>query len=163
VSELKERFQSMRNCVLLDYQGMTGEEATEFRRRLDNEGISCSVIRNALADIALKETGHDLGKYLVGPTAVASEDDSIFKVLAALKSCGREIRELPVRGGIADGDVLSKEQLDELGNVPSKDVLYGQVIGALVGPLQGFVGVLDAILYGCVGVLDALVQLKQES
>jgi large subunit ribosomal protein L10 len=60
-----------------------------------------------------------------------------------------------------DGDVLSADQVRQLGDLPPRDVLLSQIVGAVAGPMQGTVGVLAAPLRDIVAVLDAYIAQRQ--
>ena len=42
-----------------------------------------------------------------------------------------------------DGSALGKEQLKAIADLPSKEVLLGQIVGSIVAPHRGLLGVLN--------------------
>jgi large subunit ribosomal protein L10 len=52
---------------------------------------------------------------------------------------------LNIIGGIFEGKFLGKEKMMELAMIPSREVLYAQLVNLINSPIQRFAVVLDAI------------------
>jgi large subunit ribosomal protein L10 len=63
-----------------------------------------------------------------------------------------------VRGGIAEGQVLSPADVRQLADLPSREVLMARLLGVLEAPASQLVGLLDAPSRDLVGLLDAQAQ-----
>ena len=61
-----------------------------------------------------------------------------------------------------EGKSLSLAELDVLSNLPSKDVLMGQLVGTLVAPHKGIMGVLNGVNRNLVQVINAIKDTKSE-
>ena len=59
------------------------------------------------------------------------------------------------------GQFYGPDGIKALAQLPSREVLLGQLIGGLRSPMQGFVGVLQGPMRQLVGVLDAIGKIKQ--
>jgi len=75
----------------------------------------------------------------------------------------RSTRILAVKGGVMNGHTLTPEQIRELGELPPRTTLLSQVVGAVAGPTQGTVNVLNAPLRDIVAVLDFYIAKRQEA
>jgi ribosomal protein L10 len=62
-----------------------------------------------------------------------------------------------------NGHTLTPEQIRELGELPPRATLLSQVVGAVAGPTQGTVNVLNAPLRDIVAVLDSYIAKRQEA
>ena len=60
-----------------------------------------------------------------------------------------------------EGQTLSADEVRALGDLPPKDVLQAQVVGAIAGPVQGAYNVLAAPLREFLVVLDQYIQKKE--
>jgi len=60
-----------------------------------------------------------------------------------------------------EGQTLSAAEVRQLGDLPPKDVLRAQVVGAIAGPLQGGYNVLAAPLREFLVVLDQYISKRQ--
>ncbi len=62
---------------------------------------------------------------------------------------------MTIIGGYLSGRALTPEQVDDLANLPSKEVLVAQVLGQLQSPIAGLVGTLQAPLRNLAYVLNS--------
>jgi large subunit ribosomal protein L10 len=85
-------------------------------------------------------------------------------VAKALADSARETRVLAIRGGILAGKEISAEDVDELAKLPPLEILRGQVIGAVIAPLNQLLALVNAPLQNLYGLIDARIeQLGGES
>ena len=61
-----------------------------------------------------------------------------------------------------DGAVFDTAAVKRLATLPPKEQLQAQVLGTVVAPLQGLVGVLAAAPRDLVVVLDQIIKKRQE-
>jgi hypothetical protein len=80
----------------------------------------------------------------------------------ALNAAARETRVLQIRGGILDGQQIGEDDVKSLATLPPTDVLRGQLVGAVTGPLMTVVGLFTAPLRDLVNVLDARIKQLEE-
>ncbi|CAN5311941.1 hypothetical protein BH18ACT14_BH18ACT14_09510 [soil metagenome] len=83
-------------------------------------------------------------------------------VAKTLSDTARRTKVLAVRGGILQGETITADQVRDLATLPPLDVLQGQVLGAIVGPMTAVAGLFTAPLRGPVNVLDARIQQLEE-
>src|SRR5581483_7832882 len=97
---------------------------------------------------------------LEGPSAIAfvEADGDAVAVAKALADSARDTRILEIRGGVMQGRVISGADVDALAKLPPLDVLRGQVIGAIIAPLQSLIGLVNAPLQNLYGLLDARIE-----
>jgi large subunit ribosomal protein L10 len=159
VADLVERLRGSETLILADYRGLSVGELDEVRTKLLEHGARFSVVKNTLTKRAAEEAGLEtLTELLDGPTAIAfvGEGDMVA-VAKTLNETARRTKILEIKGGILQGAPMEAAQVAELASLPSADVLKGQVLGAIVGPLNAIVGLFAAPLRDFVGLLDARV------
>jgi large subunit ribosomal protein L10 len=164
VAELVERLRLTDTLIVADYRGLTMSEIDGLRTELLKHGARFSVVKNTLTKRAAEEAGvPELTELLDGPTAIAFVGDGdMVAVAKSLNDTARQTRVLSLKGGILQGEPVSAEEVQRLAALPPADVLQGQVLGAVVGPLNAIVGLFTAPLRDLVGVLDARIQQLQE-
>ena len=164
VAELAERLRSSETLIVADYRGLTMSEIDGVRTELLKHGARFSVVKNSLTKRAAEEAGvPQLVELLEGPTAIAFvEDGDMVAVAKSLNDTARQTKILSLRGGILQGQPMSADQVRDLAALPPADVLQGQVLGAVVGPLNAIVGLFTAPLRELVGVIDARITQLQE-
>jgi large subunit ribosomal protein L10 len=166
VAELTERLRTTETLIVADYRGLTNSEIDGLRTKLIASGARFSVVKNTLTRRAAEAAGAEgLLTLLEGPTAIAflESDGDPVQVAKALGDAARETKVLAIRGGVLQGKPMSAEEVESLAKLPPVDVLRGQVLGAVVGPLQSLVGLLSAPLTNLVGLIDArIAQLEEQ-
>jgi large subunit ribosomal protein L10 len=165
VADLVERLRSTQTLIVADYRGLSVTDINKLRSELLEHGARFTVVKNTLTRRAAEEAGAEaLLALLDGPTAIAfleSEGDPVA-VAKALNAAARETRVLEIRGGILDGQEISEDDVKSLATLPTTDVLRGQLVGAVSGPLLTVVGLFAAPLRDLVNVIDARIKQLEE-
>jgi large subunit ribosomal protein L10 len=164
VTELAERLRSSDTLIVADYRGLSMTEIDRVRGELLGHGARFTVVKNTLTRRAAQEAGvPELVDLLDGPTAIAFVGDGdMVAVAKSLQDTARQTRILTLKGGILQGQTMTADQVRELAALPPANVLQGQVLGAVVGPLTAIVGLFTAPLRELVGVIDARITQLQE-
>jgi large subunit ribosomal protein L10 len=160
VTELAERLRTSDTLIVADYRGLSMTEIDGVRSELLKHGARFSVVKNTLTRRAAEEAGvPQLVELLDGPTAIAfvGEGDMVA-VAKSLNDTARQTKILSLKGGILQGEPMSADQVRSLASLPPTDVLQGQVLGAIVGPLSAIVALFTAPLRELVGVIDARIE-----
>jgi large subunit ribosomal protein L10 len=157
VADLVERLRGSDTLILADYRGLSVSELDDVRTKLLEHGARFTVVKNTLTRRAASEAGLEtLTGLLDGPTAIAFVGDGdMVAVAKTLNDTAKRTKVLEIKGGILQGVPLGAGQVVELALLPPADVLQGQVLGAIVGPLTSIVALFAAPLQDFVGLLDA--------
>jgi large subunit ribosomal protein L10 len=163
VASLAERLRASGTLILADYRGLSVSELDDVRTKLLEHGARFSVVKNSLTKRAAEDAGLEtLTALLDGPTAIAFVGEGDMAAVAkTLHDTARRTRILEIKGGILQGAPMDAAQVVELASLPPADVLQGQVLAAIVGPLNEIVGLFAAPLQNLVGLLDARVEQLQ--
>src|SRR5919202_1074552 len=149
VAELTERLRRSDTPIVDDYPGLTMPQIDDLRGRLLEHGARFSVVKNTLTRRAAEAAGADqLLALLEGPSAIAfvETDGDAVAVAKALADAARETRILAIRGGVMQGRTISGSDVEELAKLPPLEILRGQVIGAVIAPLNQLLALLNATL-----------------
>jgi large subunit ribosomal protein L10 len=158
VEELTRRLRAAETLLVADYRGLTMKEIDQLRGELLRHGARFTVVKNTLTRRAAELAGMDAVLALLeGPTAIAflESDGNPVAVAKAMGDLARTTRVLAIRGGVLEGRTITAEDVEALAKLPPADVLRGQLLGAVVGPLTTIVALLNAPLRDFVGVLEA--------
>ena len=157
VAELAESLRTSDTLIVADYRGLDMTAIDGVRSELLKHGARFSVVKNTLTKRAAEVAGVEaLSEFLEGPTAIAFvREGDMVAVAKTLNETARQTRVLALKGGILQGRAITPADVRDLANLPPEDTLRGQVLGALVGPLNAIVGLFAAPLRDFVGVLDA--------
>ena len=161
VAELTERLKTADTLIVADYRGLTMPQIDDLRGKLLEHGAKLTVVKNTLTRRAAQAAGADaLLALLEGPTAIAfiEADGDMVAVAKALADSARDTRVLAVRGGILAGKEISAEDVDELSKLPPLEILRGQVIGAIIAPLNQLLALVNAPLQNLYGLIEARIE-----
>jgi len=145
VAELTEDFRTATATVLTEYRGLSVTSMKELRRAL-GEKTKYSVVKNTLTKIAAKDAGVDLSPdLLVGPSAVAFIKGDPIDAAKSLRDFAKENPFLVIKGGIYEGKAVTKEEIMQLANLESREVLLAKLAGAMKGSLAKAARIFDAL------------------
>ena len=85
----------------------------------------------------------------------------VSAVAKALKDFARSNPLLVIKGGLADGSLLSSSDLAALADLPPRDVLLARIAGALAAPMQQMAGLLQALPRNLAYGLSALIEQRE--
>jgi large subunit ribosomal protein L10 len=115
-----------------------------LRTRLSEAGARMSVVRNTFLRIAAQELQMpELTDSLAGQTAMVTGESDICAAAKVIKSFAAEFKLPTVRAGVLDNSPLNAKQVNDLAELPSKDVLRAKLLGLLQTPASQFVRVLN--------------------
>ncbi len=135
VGELLERINASSYVLVVDYVGMTVPEFTEFRDRLHEAGSECHVAKNSMMRQALIDAeAPDIAGHLNGQTAFLTGESEFATAAKVVKNFEKEFKRPAIRVAILDNDVLDETQVKAIAELPSRDVLLGQLLATINAP-----------------------------
>jgi len=124
-------------------------------------------VKNTLTRRAAEAAGADaLLALLEGPSAIAfvESDGDMVAAAKAFADSARDTRILAIRGGVMSGRTMTAAEVESLATLPPLEVLRGQVLGAIIAPLNAIAGLINAPLQNLYGLIDARIeQLEAEA
>jgi large subunit ribosomal protein L10 len=156
VEALRERLGTAKAAVLTEYRGLTVRQLSDLRKQLKTAAAEYTVVKNRLARLAVKDSVLDpLAPHLTGPTGLVLTAHDPVAVAKALQAFVRTNPTLTIKRGFVDGRMLEPPELKALADLPSKETLRAQLVGALQGPMSQLVSLLTAPQRELVHVLEA--------
>lgn len=150
-----------------EYRGMTVEQSTKLRATVRQAGGELKVAKNTLFAIAMKEAGMEVlpESMVVGPNiyALCYEDPVAIAKILKDYATSKNQKAFVLKGGLLGKVVLNAAQVQALADLPSKEVLIGQVVRTIAAPLTGLVTVLSGTIRGLVTCLDQIRDQKEKA
>jgi large subunit ribosomal protein L10 len=163
IEEIAAHIDESHAIFAVDYRGISVPQVAELRAKLRDADATFTVVKNSLTERAADQAGAEtLKDYLAGPTALTFVRGDAATAAKAIADYARITQLLPFKGGVMDGDSLDIEQLRSLSRLPSRQVLYGQLVGVVASPVGGLVRTLSALVGGVASALGQ-VRDKKES
>ncbi len=155
IENLNTTFSDAAVVVVTKQSGMTVSESSNLRNKMRENGARYQVAKNRIVKIAIKGTKYEnISELFSGPTAIAFSKDPV-SAPKIVSSFAKENQKLSIVGGGIDGKVLSVQEIEELGSLPSLDELRGKIVGLLKAPAQKLASVNVNVASQLVRVLAA--------
>ena len=159
IEEVARQIQEAEAVYAVDYRGASVPQAAELRARLREADATFRVVKNTLTERAADRAGAEaLKEYLVGPTAMTFVRGDAALAAKALADFRRTSGLLVFKGGWMNGEALSPDQMDSIARLPSRDVLYGRLVGMVASPLTGLVTSLGGLIGGLARQLSQIAE-----
>ncbi len=163
VAQYTEQLEESQGIILVDYRGLTVDEMEKIRNDMRPMASQFQVVKNRLLNLALKERNMSLpDDWLSGPTAVSFCRDEVPPVAKALVEAGKETESLALKGGWMNESLLSADQVKSIAELPSREVLLAQALGAINGPGRQVAGVIASGVRQVLNVLQAYADKLEE-
>jgi large subunit ribosomal protein L10 len=162
VDEVKTRVGAATASIVSEYRGLTTSELAALRIALAAAGGDYRIFKNTLVRRAIDGSEYQpLSEYLSGPSALTFVQGDVSAVAKALRDFSRNNPLLVIKGGLADGSLLSAADLAALADLPPREVLLARFAGALAAPMQQMAGLLQALPRNMAYGISALIEQRQ--
>jgi large subunit ribosomal protein L10 len=147
IDKLAKSFSDASSISLIDYTGMNIVAQQDLKKKLKATKAKMIVAKNTLIKIALtnaklpKETTED--SILSGQTAVVLGTDDPVSPIQIIGKASSESEFIKFKAGIMDGVYQNKESMVAISKLPSKEILVGQTVGAIAGPMYALISNLE--------------------
>src|SRR3954471_4812005 len=159
IAEIAEEIQESEAVFAVDYRGISVPQAAELRTQLRAADATFRVVKNTLSERAANQVGADgLKELLAGPTAMTFVSGDAAAAAKALRDFRRGTGNtlLEFKGGWMNGQALSPADVDAIAQLPSREVLYGRLVGMVASPLTGLVAAMGNLIGGLARQLQAM-------
>jgi large subunit ribosomal protein L10 len=162
IAEIASSIDESEAIFAVDYRGISVAQVAELRSKLRDADATFKVVKNSLTERAADQAGaQTLKDFLAGPTALTFVRGDIAVAAKAIADYARATQMLPFKGGLMGGEALDVEQLRSLSRLPSREVLYGQLVGVVASPVSGLVRTLGALVGGLAVALGQVREKKE--
>lgn len=146
--ELARLLEEAGAVYLTDFRGLDVEAMTDLRSRLREEGIGYRVAKNTLMSRALDGLDFpEMEDHLEGPTGlVLGGRDPVMPAKIVTEFAEEHDDRPSVKVGVVDRKVVSREDVEQLAELPPREELLASITGSLGAPIAGIVGVLEGLL-----------------
>ena len=146
VQEIGEQIKDAQSVLLVQYLGLTVEQDTAMRKELREAGVAYKVYKNTMMNFAFKGTEFEgLSDLLNGPSAIAVSKEDATAPARIIYEFAKTAKNLEVKGGVVEGRVLDIKALEEVSQIPSRDILLGRLFGSMQSPVANLARVIQQI------------------
>jgi large subunit ribosomal protein L10 len=155
IAQLSDDLKKTQAIILTDYRGLPTAELAKLRNELRGKHAGLHVVKNTLMELALQRANLPVPQDLLdGTTAVAFCFQDIAGPAKAINDFLRDKETIKVKGAIMGNNVLRGAEAEALASLPTREQLFGKLLGTINAPGQQVAGVVAS------GIRQVLYLLK---
>jgi len=165
-AEMKKVFSENMGFVFSSVENIKAKDMDKLRKKMRKSGSRYMVVKNRLANLALKEAGISelcdtvSDQKILGVGVIEKDPVIVAKLLSEFS---KENDGFNISKGYLEGRILTKEKVKELADLPGRDQLLAMVASTMNAPITGFVGVLASLLRSVLYALEAVKEQKEQT
>lgn len=164
VADLRQRLTRSQAVFVTDFTGLNVESINKLRRDLKQRGDEYRVVKKTLLRRASQETPVSaIEDLLVGPCGITISYGDPVASAKLLADFAKAREKFAFKGGVLQGRPISAEDVGQLAKMPSREILLGQLLSALVAVPTGLVSTLSAIIQKFLLTLKAVEDQKAQA
>ena len=164
VEDLQAKLNASPFVLVTDYTGLRVDQFSILRNRLADSGAECKVVKNTFLRRAMSDAGlPDIGTDLKGQTAIVVGEKDVAAAAKVLKAFVSEFKKPEVKLGVVDRMVVSADQINAIADLPSREILLGQLLGVMQAPASTLVRLLNEPASALARVLKAKADAAGET
>lgn len=146
IDEIKAKLENAQAAVVVDYMGINVAEADAMRKKLREANVDYTVYKNTLIKRAIEGTDYaPLAEVLDGPSALAISTEDATAPARTLNELIKEYKKMEFKAGVVEGTYYDKAGIEQVADIPSRDVIIAKFMGSIQSPVSKFVRTLAAI------------------
>jgi large subunit ribosomal protein L10 len=164
VAEVSETAAQALSLVVADARGVDVNDMNALRTKARAENVQLRVIRNTLAKRAFAETDYAcVEDVLVGPSLFAFSMEDPGAAARLFKDFAKGNDSFEVKALSVSGQLLGKEQIDVLANLPTLEQALGMLASVTLAPVTKLVRTLNEVPTKVTRVVAAVKTQKEEA
>ena len=164
VAEVSETAGQALSLVIADARGVDVNDMNALRTKARAENVQLRVIRNTLAKRAFAETDYAcVEDVLVGPSLFAFSMEDPGAAARLFKDFAKANDSFEVKALSVSGQLLGKDQIDVLANLPTLEQALGMLASVTLAPVTKLVRTLNEVPTKVTRVVAAVKTQKEEA
>lgn len=148
-----EKYSAM---YFVETNGVKAWDIATFKKELKKSNASFFTVKNTIFKIAATEKlGEGAIDDIKGQHGLIVAYDDAIEIAKKLKEFRKKVKDLNPVFGFIDKDRIENSQIEQLAEIPPREVLLGQLAGVLAGNIRSFMCVLQGNTRNLVNVIDA--------
>lgn len=165
INQIKSEIESSEFIILADVCGLEVAKTETLRNQLADIDSRLRIVKNTMFKRVAEELEFEgLGEALTGPTAMVFGTGDVVTTAKILKEFAKVSSDLPkVKAASLAGKTISSADVKALADLPSKEIMQGQLVATIAAPMTGLVGVFQQKISSLVYVLTAAIAKEEEA
>ncbi len=152
------------SLVIADARGVNVTNMTELRAKAREQNIDLRVIRNTLAKRAFQGTDFEgVTDVLTGPSLFGFSMEDPGAAARLFKEFAKTNDKFEIKALSVSGQLLSKEQVDVLATLPTREQALGMLVSVMIAPVTKLARTFNEVPTKVTRVVAAVRDQKQEA
>lgn len=157
IKELEDKLKKQKSVVFVSIDRVKNKDLIVLRGRLREESADLIISKKTLTKIAFDNQKIDFDKKnLDGQFGVIFGYENEISPAKLAYEFSKENNNFNILGGLLENSFINKEKVMSLAILPSKEILYSQVLNIFNAPLTGFLNVCNGNIKNLVRVLSQI-------
>ena len=141
---LTKEFKASNSVIIADYKGLSVPNLEELRINAKEQDVKVRIVKNTLANIALKNAGIE-GIELKNTNLAIWGDEQLSVCKVAAKFAENNEEKFSIKIGYMEDEITETSKIMALSKMPSRDELIGMLLSTWMAPVTNFTIGLDAL------------------
>ncbi|QGS51475.1 50S ribosomal protein L10 [Spiroplasma tabanidicola] len=139
VKDIANRIKNCKGMAIAEYKNLSVAQMTDLRNKAREQGIFIKVYKDSLVTRAVQELKiSGLEPYLTEQNVYIFSDEEALYPAKLVDNFAKINKDLKLKAGIYEGNVLDTAAINEIASLPSKEELYSMFASSLIYPLRQF-------------------------
>jgi len=137
IADFKVKINGAKSVFIVDYKGLTVSQLQDFRKQLRSAGSTFKITKARLIKIAAQNyvDSDDFAKDLKGQIGLVFTDGEVSPVAGKIVDFAKDNETFKIISGVHESKILTKDEIVFFASLPTKDVLFARLAGALISPM----------------------------
>lgn len=164
VADVNETASNAVSLVIADARGVNVVDMTELRKQARENNVDLRIVKNSLAKRAFEGTEFEcIEGALAGPSLFGFSMEDPGAAARLFKDFAKTNEKFEVKALSISGQLLEKEQLDVLANLPTLEQALGQLVSVMIAPVTKLVRTFNEVPAKVTRVVAAVRDQKQDA
>ncbi len=162
IDRIHEKINESSVYFFVGFNKVSSSALSELRNKLRLEDSYLFVAKNSLIRKAFEDKKLDeLKDYLNDETGIIfAYSSDIVSSCKVLVEFSKENESFILKGGVIESQKITREDLEALAKLPSREVLLGQAVSGLASPLVGFLACLNQVILKFIWLADEIKKVR---
>ena len=162
VEELLDNITKAKAIYFTTFSGLSVSKISQLRDNLRQVDTKAKVAKKTLADLSFKKSGKelDIKNKFEGSIMLEFAFGDPMLTAKTIWQFSKQNKNLKILGALMDDKTLTTEEVIQLAQIPSREVLLGRLVASLTSPIRNFNYVLKGNMTKLTYVLNALQVTK---
>ena len=162
VGEYVNKLKGSTSIFVTDFGGLTNKDLQDLRKRLKATSSRCFIAKNSLCRLALEELKiAKITEMVNGSCAISYGKGDAVSISKILVGFEKDNKNFKLKGGYADGSILTIGNIKELASLPSREVLLARLVYVMNSPITGLVSACSGITRKLLYALNEIIKTKE--